>query len=405
MRAVVFDEIEGQPEVREVPDPAPPPGGVVVRVMATGLCRSDWHAWAGHDEITLPHVPGHELAGVVSAAGAGVSRWAVGDRVTVPFVCGCGRCSWCRSGQAQVCPDQQQPGFTHWGSFAEYVLLHAADVNLVAVPDQVGFEAAAGLGCRFATAFRALAGRAKVTEGEWVTVIGAGGVGLSAVMIARALGGRVIAVDRNPAALAVAAALGAEHTLLSSPVPTGASPSAALSATGASPSASSSGPPAVGASPAVPLSAAGALLSVSPSGPPAVGLSEPVVSVPDAVAELTGGGSHVSVDAVGGEQTCADAILSLRRQGRHVQVGLLPPVGGHPRVPMARVIGWELDVLGSHGMAAVDYPEMMALIAEGRLEPQRLIERTIGLTEAAALLPVFERASVAGMTMIDPRLI
>jgi D-arabinose 1-dehydrogenase-like Zn-dependent alcohol dehydrogenase len=344
MRAVVFDAIEGQPEVREVPEPSAPPGGVVVRVMATGMCRSDWHAWAGHDEITLPHVPGHELAGVIASLGAGVDGWAVGDRVTVPFVCGCGRCEWCRTGRAQVCPGQRQPGFTHWGSFAEYVALHAAGTNLVAIPAGVGFEAAAALGCRFATAYRALAGRAKVTAGEWVTVVGAGGVGLSSVMIAHALGARVIAVDRNPAALTVATALGAEHTLLTGPD----------------------------------LSAV--------------------------VADLTGGGSHVSVDAVGGEQTCADAILSLRRRGRHVQVGLLPPVDGHPRVPMARVIGWELDVLGSHGMAAADYPEMMALIAEGRLDPQRLIERTIGLSAAAALLPVFDQATVAGMTMIDPRL-
>ena len=158
-----------------------------------GLCRSDWHAWAGHDEISLPHVPGHELAGVVVATGPGVSRWSAGDRVTVPFVEGCGRCAWCRSGNAQVCPDQQQPGFTHWGSFAEYVALHAADTNLVAVPDGVTAEAAASLGCRFATAYRALTGRAGLAAGEWVTVIGAGGVGLSAVMIAKALGARVIA--------------------------------------------------------------------------------------------------------------------------------------------------------------------------------------------------------------------
>ncbi|HWS37153.1 MAG TPA: zinc-dependent alcohol dehydrogenase family protein, partial [Actinoplanes sp.] len=321
----------------------PPDDGVVVEVMATGLCRSDWHAWAGHDDITLPHVPGHELAGIVTATGPAVTRWQPGDRVTVPFVCGCGRCEWCRSGQAQVCPGQQQPGFTHWGSFAEKVALHAADTNLVALPDSVGYAAAAALGCRFATAYRALAGRARVTEGEWVTVIGAGGVGLSTVLIARALGARVIAVDRNPAALAVAAELGATHTLTSDGT-----------------------------------------------------------DVPGAVADLTGGGGHVSVDAVGSEQTCADAILSLRRRGRHVQIGLLPPIDGHPRVPMARVIGWELDVLGSHGMAAADYPEMMALIAEGRLEPQRLIERTIGLAEAAALLPHFDTAVVAGMTMIDP---
>jgi alcohol dehydrogenase len=124
--------------------------------------------------------------------------------------------------------------------------------------------------------------------------------------------------------------------------------------------------------------------------------------IPAAVSTLTDGGSHVAVDAVGSEQTCSDAVLSLRRRGRHVQIGLLPAVDGNPRVPMARVIAWELDLLGSHGMAAVDYPGMMALIEEGSLQPQRLIERTIGLEEAAAMLPGFDKASPAGMTMIDP---
>jgi D-arabinose 1-dehydrogenase-like Zn-dependent alcohol dehydrogenase len=344
VRALVVDAVRARPEVREVADPAPPPGGVVVRVAATGMCRSDWHAWAGHDDdVVFPHVPGHELAGVVDAVGAGVERFRVGDRVTVPFVCGCGRCAWCRAGDAQVCPDQQQPGFTHWGSFAERVALHAADANLVRLPEQVDFPTAAALGCRFATAYRALAGRARLTDGEWVAVVGAGGVGLSAVLIARALGGRVVAVDRNPEALASAAALGAEHTLRTGEV-----------------------------------------------------------DVPAAVAELTGGGAHVAVDAVGSEQTCADAILALRRRGRHVQVGLLPPVGGHPRVPMARVIAWELDLLGSHGMAAADYPAMLALVERGVLAPQRLVERTIGLADAAALLPGFDRAVVAGITVVDP---
>lgn len=343
MRAVLIDAVQAKPAVREVADPSVPGNGVVVRVMATGMCRSDWHAWAGHDDVAFPHVPGHELAGVVAEVGAEVGRWKVGDRVTVPFVCGCGRCEWCLAGEAQVCPEQQQPGFTHWGSFAEYVALHAADINLVAIPDQVDFATAASLGCRFATAYRALVTRARVVEGEWVTVVGAGGVGLSAVMIAQALGGRVVAVDRNPEALAIASELGAEHT----------------------------------------LQAEG-------------------TDVPSAVADLTDGGSHVAIDAVGSEQTCSDAMLSLRRRGRHVQVGLLPPVGGHPRVPMARVIGWELDLLGSHGMAAADYPPMMALIEQGSLQPQRLIRRTIGLDAAAEMLPDFDRATLAGITMVDP---
>ena len=324
--------------------PVAPDGGVVVEVGATGMCRSDWHAWAGHDDLAFPHVPGHELAGVVVEVGARVARWRVGDRVTVPFVCGCGRCAWCRAGEAQVCIDQQQPGFTHWGSFAERVALHAADTNLVAVPESVDLATAASLGCRFATAYRALRHRARLTGDEWVTVVGAGGVGLSAVMVARALGARVVAVDRNPAALEVAAELGAEHTLL----------------------------------------------------------AREGVDVPAVVVDLTAGGSHVAVDAVGSEQTCADAIHSLRRRGRHVQVGLLPAVTGHPRLPMDRVVAWELDVLGSHGMAAADYPEMLALIADGSLQPQRLVRRTIGLAEAADLLPGLDSADLAGMTMVDP---
>lgn len=346
VRAIVFDQFTGPTEVREVPDPTAPAGGVVVDVHATGLCLSDWHAWAGHDDgiPALPHVPGHELAGVVSAVGDGVTRWRVGDRVTVPFVCGCGRCEWCLSGQAQVCPDQTQPGFTHWGSYAEKVVLHAADTNLVAVPDGVSFETAAALGCRFATAYRAVAGRARVQGGEWVAVVGAGGVGLSATMIAAALGARVIAVDRHEGALEAARRAGAAHTVL---------------ADGR--------------------------------------------DVPAAIHALTGGGAHVAIDAVGSEQTSADAVLSLRRRGRHVQVGLLLGDDARPRLPMGRVIAWELDLLGSHGMAAADYPEMLALVAAGALRPQDLVTRVVGLAEGAALLPGLHDARREGMTVIDPR--
>ncbi|MFP3714921.1 zinc-dependent alcohol dehydrogenase family protein [Puerhibacterium sp. TATVAM-FAB25] len=346
MRAIVFDQFTGPTEVREVPDPTAPAGGVVVDVHATGLCLSDWHAWAGHDDgiPALPHVPGHELAGVISAVGAGVSGWQVGDRVTVPFVCGCGRCEWCASGQAQVCPDQTQPGFTHWGSYAEQVVLHAADTNLVAIPDGVSFETAAALGCRFATAYRAVAGRARVQRGEWVAVVGAGGVGLSATMIAAALGAQVIAVDRHEGALEAARRAGAAHTVL---------------ADGR--------------------------------------------DVPAAIHALTGGGAHVAIDAVGSEQTSTDAVLSLRRRGRHVQVGLLLGDDARPRLPMGRVIAWELDLLGSHGMAAADYPEMLALVASGALRPQDLVARVVGLAEGAALLPGLHDARREGMTVIDPR--
>ncbi len=339
MRALVFEQFGGPLTVRDVPDPVPAPDGVVVRVGASGVCRSDWHAWRGHDpDVVLPHVPGHELAGTVSAVGRGVRGWSVGDRVTVPFVCACGSCPPCREGAGQVCLRQTQPGFTHWGSHAEFVALDAADVNLVALPPELPFADAAALGCRFATAFRAVTAVGRVRPGEWVAVHGCGGVGLSAVQVAVAAGARVVAVDVSPGALELARSLGAEHT-------------------------------------------------VTPPGTDA------------AVVELTGGGAHVSLDCLGSPATCVDSISSLRPRGRHVQVGLLPPAQGRADVPMELVVARELAVLGSHGMAARDYPAMLSLIAAGRLDPGALVTREIGLDEAgSALAEVGRRPGMAIVT-------
>ena len=199
-----------QPEIEQVADPIPASGGVVLKVMASGVCLSDWHGWQGNDpDIELPHVPGHELAGVVETVGEGVSRWKAGDRVTVPFVGGCGHCPQCDSGNQQVCDHQFQPGFTHWGSYAEYVSIHYADVNLVRLPEAMEFQTAASLGCRFATSFRAIVDQGKVCADQWVAVHGCGGVGLSAIMIATALGANVVAVDISDDHLELARSLGA----------------------------------------------------------------------------------------------------------------------------------------------------------------------------------------------------
>ncbi len=342
MRAVVFDAFGAEPEVREVPAPEPPPGGAVIRVEATGLCRSDWHGWQGHDPDirVLPHVPGHELAGVVEAVGSGVASWRPGDRVTVPFVCACGSCAACLSGDQQVCERQTQPGFTHWGSFAEYVAVHHADVNLVRLPEEMAFATAAGLGCRFATSYRAVTAVGRVRPDEWVAVHGCGGVGLSAVMIAAAAGARVIAVDVSAGALELAGRFGAVAC---------------------------------------------------------VGAEPPEADVAARVRELTSGGAHVSIDALGGPGTCVASIESLRRRGRHVQIGLLP---GLTPLPMGRVIGYELELLGSHGMAAHAYPAMLEAVADGTLNPDALVTRSIGLDEAGAALASI--GSVPGVTTILP---
>jgi alcohol dehydrogenase len=338
----VYESFGGRPQVREVPDPSPRREGVVIEVRATGLCRSDWHGWQGHDaDITeLPHVPGHELAGEVRAVGDDVTGWRVGDRVTVPFICACGRCPSCVAGDQQVCSRQTQPGFTHWGSFAEYVAIDHADVNLVALPADMSYSTAAALGCRFATAFRSVVAQGRARAGEWVVVHGCGGVGLSAIMIAAAVGAQVVAVDINPAALDLAKQFGATVTLEAHP---------------------------------------------------------DVVS--DVVA-ATSGGAHLSLDALGHPVTAANSVLSLRRRGRHVQVGLLP--AETTPLPLSRVIGWELEILGSHGMAAHAYPAMMDLVAAGALRPDLLIARTITLAEAADALAEMDRSTAAGMTMIKP---
>ena len=214
MRAAVFEKFQGQINIQNVQDPTPHDDGVVVKVEATGLCRSDWHGWMGHDsDIDLPHIPGHELAGTIEAIGKNVRNFKVGDRVTVPFVAGCGTCGQCISGNHQVCDTQSQPGFTHWGSFAEYVALDYADTNLVKLPETIDSITAATLGCRFITSYRAVVAQGKVSGGQYVAVHGCGGVGLSAIMIANALGAQVIAVDINDETLQFAKELGAIATV------------------------------------------------------------------------------------------------------------------------------------------------------------------------------------------------
>ncbi|WP_345899983.1 zinc-dependent alcohol dehydrogenase family protein [Martelella sp. UBA3392] len=342
MKAVLFEKFREKPKLVTVEDPTPDPHGVVLRVAATGVCRSDWHGWMGHDgDITLPHVPGHELAGVIEAVGKDVTRWRVGDKVTVPFICGCGSCSECNAGHQQVCLHQEQPGFTHWGSFAEYVAIHQADLNLVALPESMEFATAASLGCRFATSFRAVIDQGKVSAGQWVAVHGCGGVGLSAVMIAAAAGANVIGVDLSPAKLDLARALGAVAVI---------------------------------------------------DGREA--------DVPEAIRDITRGGAHVSLDALGHPTTMNNSILCLRPRGKHIQVGLMLGEHAAPAVPMSRIVGQEIELLGSHGMQAHRYGAMLDMITSGKLDPARLVGDRIALADAPAALMAMDRFQSIGATVI-----
>lgn len=344
MRAVIYDEFAKLPTIEDVSNPTPEAHGVVLRVMATGLCRSDWHGWMGHDpDIKLPHVPGHEIAGIIEAVGKDVVKWKIGDRVTLPFVCGCGDCPECMSGNHQVCDRQFQPGFTHWGSFAEFVAIHYADINLVRLPDEIDYVTAASLGCRFVTSFRAVVAQGKVSAGQWVAIHGCGGVGLSAIMIANALGANVVAIDIADEKLELARSLGAHAT---------------INAT----------------------------------------VSKDVV---ESVRSMTKGGAHVSIDALGSPVTCFNSIANLRKRGKHVQVGLMLADHNHPRVPMDKIIAHELEIIGSHGIQAYKYSALLEMIKSGKLHPKKLIGKTISLDESAEELTNMNNFTSTGVTVIN----
>ncbi|MRG60110.1 alcohol dehydrogenase catalytic domain-containing protein [Agromyces sp. CFH 90414] len=345
MRAVRYAGFGAEPEVVDVDRPNCPPRGAIVRVRASGLCRSDWHAWMGHDDtVSLPHVPGHEFAGEVLELGSEIpadSGWQVGDRVTAPFISACGRCAQCRSGNEQVCDAQQQPGFTYWGSFAEEVIVHEAELNLVKLPDALGFVEAASLGCRFATAYRAVITRGRLQPGERIAVHGCGGVGLSAIMIAVAAGVETYGVDVSDAALEAVEKLGA--------IPVRGGEGAA-----------------------------------------------------ERVREVSEGGVEVSVDAFGSIETSLASVRSLRKRGRHVQIGLMTGDAALAAMPMDAVIAGELELLGSHGMTVREYPEMLGAVVTGAFRPIELVGRTIRLDDVpAALAAMGAGGGGSGMTVVE----
>jgi alcohol dehydrogenase len=344
MKAAVYTQFRARLTIPEVPDPVVPEDGVVLKVDATGICRSDWHGWQGHDsDIKLPHVPGHELAGTIVELGKNIQNWKRGERVTMPFVAGCGHCEHCLTGNQQICDHQFQPGFTHWGSFAQFVAIHYADMNLVRLPEAMDSVAAASLGCRFATAFRALEAQAKVRAGDWVAVHGCGGVGLSAVMIARAMAARIVAVDIQEDKLDVARELGADIAINSREVP----------------------------------------------------------DIVAAIKDVTGGGAQVSMDALGSPQTCFNSVACLAKRGRHVQVGLMLADQSHPAIPMDLVVSRELEIYGSRGIQAHRYDVLLGMVASGRLHPELLVTDRYDLAQGIDFLQRMDQFPGAGIRVVD----
>ena len=328
--------------IEEVAAPDCPEDGVVLRVLACGVCRSDWHAWTGSDpDIAFPQVIGHEYCGEVIATGARVARWAVGDRVIAPFILACGACPSCAEGHQTACATQIVPGFTAPGAMAERIAVPRADQNLAALPESMDPAVAAALGCRVTTAWHGLTGRAGLRGGEWLAVFGAGGVGLSALILGRALGARVVMVDVVPEKLALARELGA------------------------------------------------AAVIDARAGDAAA-----------AVREVTGGGAHVAVEALGIAETTANALKSLRKMGRMVQIGM--PAGSQTTMalPMDAVYSGQLALYGTRGMPAWRYPSLLSLIESAGLDFSPLITRRIGLSGVEAELAAFDGPAPPGVAVI-----
>ena len=329
-------------EIADLPDPACPPDGVVLEVLACGICRSDWHAWTGADpDVSLPHVPGHEFCGTVLEAGAEVTRWRPGDRVIAPFILACGRCPDCQAGNQTICATQAVPGFTCDGAFAERIAVVRADANLTALPDGMEPALAAALGCRVTTAWHALTGRAALKPGEWLGIWGAGGIGLAALMLGHAMGARVAVADVVPEKLEMARALGAE-----------------------------------------------AVIDARAEAPA------------EAMRASTGGGAHVAIEALGLPVTAENAMRSLRKLGRMVQVGM--PAGDHVRIalPWDTLYSGQLAVYGTRGMPAHRYPALLDFLAATELDLSPMIARRVALSDASAELALFDGPAPPGVAVI-----
>ena len=374
MRAAILREYGEPLAIRELPDPEPGPDDAVVRVDACGVCRSDWHAWKGHGEWADDRVPrgqvlGHEPAGEVIAVGDAVDRFVPGDRVVVPFSLGDGTCRYCRRGQGNVCADGRALGFEPDapGAFAERMAVPNADYNLVERPSWLPARDAAALGCRYMTAYHALVERAGLAAGDRLAVHGCGGVGLSAVQLADAVGARVIAVDVDDGALSRAVDLGADGTVH-------------VEVEGRTDEGDGDG---------------------GDNGTDEGDGGDPDRSVPERVRSVAGGGVDVSVDALGIAETCRNSVRSVRPRGTHVQVGLTTDEErGEVSLPTDWMTRWEVSFVGARGMPPTNYGDLFALVETAGVDPGALVTRELALPEVSDRLAAMDDYDVRGVEVI-----
>ncbi len=344
MKALVLEEI-GKPMVvkNDWPEPKCPADGAIVRVEGSGICRSDWHLWQGDwgwigFKPRLPAILGHEFAGVIEEVGKDVKNLKPGARVVVPLAQGCGVCDDCRTGFSNHC--MRGGGMT---GYAQYGVLSHADFNYAPLPEEIDFVEASSMGCRYVTAFHGLLDQGHVKADESVVIYGCGGVGLSAVQIASALGARVIAVDLDDRKLELAKQVGANDVINGKK-------------------------------------------------------TDPVKAVRD----LTNGGADVSVDALGIEATCRNAVASLRKRGRHIQIGLTTQKEkGEVALPIDQIVFREIQFVGSLAIQSFRYPALLSMIQRGLLAPRKLITETIPLEKAFGVLEQMSKFENVGISVIN----
>jgi D-arabinose 1-dehydrogenase-like Zn-dependent alcohol dehydrogenase len=342
MKAMVMEEVGKPMVVKDWPQPKCPADGAIVRVEASGICRSDWHLWQGDwswigFKPPLPAILGHEFAGVIEEVGKDVKQVKRGERVVVPLAQGCGACDDCRGGHSNHCMGTGMTGYARYG------VLHHADYNYTPLPDKIDFVEASSMGCRYVTAFHGILDQGQVKADETVVVYGCGGVGLSAIQIATALGARVIAVDLDDRKLELAKQVGAADVINGK-------------------------------------------------------TTDPVKAVKD----MTHGGADVSVDALGIATTCRNAVMSLRKRGRHVQIGLTTQAEkGEVALPIDQIVFKELQITGSLAIQSFRYPAMLSMVERGRLAPKDLITETIPLEKAFGVIEQMSKFENVGISVIN----
>jgi 6-hydroxycyclohex-1-ene-1-carbonyl-CoA dehydrogenase len=319
MKAAVFYKPKEPLKIEEVPTPEAKAGEVVIKIAACGVCHTD-AGYLFHGVPTFkkpPLILGHEPSGVIDQVGDGVTRFKAGNAVLIPAVLTCGQCYYCRTGRENICQKMTMLGNHIDGAFAEYIAVPEKDV--IPVPSGVPLQEGCIISDAISTPFHAVKNRAQVKAGDYVVVIGCGGVGMNVVQVATAFGGLVIAVDVVDWKLEIAKKLGAVETINSKE-------------------------------------------------------TDPIKTV----RKITGGGADIAMEVIGHPKTQQIAYNIVKWGGRVVMVGFAPKP---TELNLGRMMFREIEMIGSLGCRPVDYPPLLRLVQAGKIQVDPIVTHRFSLAE------------------------